>query len=174
MSDASSRSAWERPWRDRPREQAALLNPAFVGEILARVAVGYSRPDGRPLPLPLVFLVAPLVLMPTLRAALPRRANATFGTWTAINAPRLADLPDRVLQLRPVTREALLFLAQVGAVSVDTRGIVPGPSPLRLAASRSPTTDETTDIRRAADFVGRWFGGQADPVAILQGFGTTP
>jgi hypothetical protein len=174
MPDAASRSAWERPWRERPSEQAALLNPAFLGEVLARVVAGYGRSGGRPLPLPLAFLVAPLVLAPTLRSLLPRRANATFGTWTAINAPRLADLPDRVLRLRPVTREALLFLAQVRAVRVETNGIVPGSRPLRFATVLSPTTDETTDIRRAADLVGRWFGAQADPVAVMQGLGTKP
>ncbi|WP_230165383.1 three component ABC system middle component [Roseomonas sp. CECT 9278] len=174
MPDSASRSAWERPWRERPGEQAALLNPAFVGETVARVVTGYRRSGERPLPLPLAFLVPPLVLPPAIRALLPKRANATFGTWTAINAPRLVDLPDRILRLRPVTREALLFLAQLGAVTLDGDGIVPGPRPLRLGVSPSKTTDETTHIRRAADLVGRWFGAQADPAAIMQGLGTTP
>lgn len=174
MPDSASRSAWERPWRERPGEQAALLNPAFVGEIVARVIAGYRRPGERPLPLPLAFLVAPLVLPPAVRALLPKRANATFETWTAMKAPRLVELPERVLRLRPVTREALLFLAQVGAVRVDGDGIVPGLRPLRLGTLPSSTTEETTDIRRAADLVGRWFGVQADPAAIMQGFGMTP
>lgn len=60
MPDSTSRSAWERPWRERPGEQAALLNPAFVGEIVARVVTRYRRSGERPLPLPLAFLVPPL------------------------------------------------------------------------------------------------------------------
>ncbi|MER8957696.1 three component ABC system middle component [Mesorhizobium sp. M0701] len=167
-------SRWSLAWRDRPPEEAALLNPAFCGELIARATKDYERIRATAFPLPLGFVVLPLVLHPPTLAVLPGRANTTFATWSADNEALLAELPERTLRLRPISREALLFLAQHQALTVDAEGLRTGAKPMRLTAKTAATTSDVDDIRRAAGLLGRWFANQGAPVQILQTMGVTP
>lgn len=167
-------SRWSLSWRERPAEEAALLNPAFCGELIARATKDYERLRGGAFPLPLSFVVLPLVLHAPTLSALPGRANTTFATWSAENEALLADLPQRTLRLRPISREALLFLAQHRALTVGADGLRTGEKPLKLTAKLSATTPDVEDIRRAAALLGRWFANQGTPVQILQTMGVTP
>ncbi len=167
-------SRWSLAWRDRPPEEAALLNPAFCGELIARATKEYERIRTTAFPLPLGFVVLPLVLHPPTLAVLPGRADTTFATWSADNEALLAELPERTLRLRPISREALLFLAQHRALTVDAEGLRTGEKPVRLTAKVVATTRNVDDIRRAAGLLGRWFANQGAPVQILQTMGVTP
>lgn len=165
---------WSLDWHARPSEEAALLNPAFCGELIARAVHEYGRIRAAAFPLPLSFIVLPLVLHPPTRAALPGRANTTFATWSAEHEALLAELPGRTISLRPVTREALLFLIQHTALSVVRDGLSPGSRPLKLTSKIAITTDDVDLSRRAAGLLGRWFANQGAPVQILQTMGVAP
>jgi len=167
-------SRWSLTWRDRPAEEAALLNPAFCGELIARATKNYERLRASPFPLPLAFVVLPLVLHPPTLAALPGRADKTFATWSAENEALVAELPERTLRLRPISREALLFLTQHRALTVGPDGLRTGEKPMMLSAKTSVSTPAVDDIRRAAALLGRWFGTQGAPVRILQTIGVKP
>jgi Family of unknown function (DUF6521) len=162
---------FELAWRERPQEEAALFNPAFCGELLARTLDQFRKRAGSAMPLVYTFLVLPLALHPGSRRVLPRRANTAFASWAGDNADMLSVLPDRVLRLRPVTREALLFLSQLHAISIDSDGVVFGQRPMRLNTRLLATTDEVDGMRRAAGLLGRWFAYQSDSAAILQTMG---
>jgi hypothetical protein len=166
-----SRTRYDLQWRDRPQEEAAHFNPAFCGELLVRTISDFKKRTGGAMPLAYAFLVPPLVLHPTARKALPGRANTAFASWAGENADTLSTLADRTLRLRPVTREALLFITQIEAISVVAEGLVFGKRPLKLASKPSVTTQETDEIRRAAGMLGRWFGNQADPAVVMQTMG---
>src|SRR6185437_1944483 len=103
---------WDVPWTDRASEEAANLNPAFCGELLARSVSEYKRLREIPFPLPLAFLVLPIGLHKRTRDLLPGRSSTAFIGWIAENKSSLAELPERVIRLVPVTREALLFALQ--------------------------------------------------------------
>lgn len=164
-------SRFELAWRDRPQEEAAHFNPAFCGELLARTINEFRKQRGHAMPLAYAFVVLPLVLHPLARTALPGRANTAFASWAGENADTLSTLPDRMLSLRPVTREALLFLAQLDAIKVTPDGVTVGNRPIRLGTKPSVTTDEVDDMRRAAGLLGRWFGNQPNSTAVLQTLG---
>lgn len=165
---------WALPWRDRPSEQAALLNPAFCGELISRTVATYDVNRGTPLPFALTFLVLPLALHPVARSALPRRSDTTFATWAAEHGAMLAELPDRVMALRPITREALLFLAQHQALTVTGHGVELGSKALKLAAKPAITTEDAQSARRAANLIGRWFANQTSTAFVLQTLGVRP
>jgi len=162
---------WNLSWQDRPREEAAHFNPAFCGELLTRAVQEFKRLRLAPLPLPLAFVILPLTLHPPTRRALPRRANVTFASWAAQHEPVLAEVPDRVLRLRPVTREALLFLSQLDALSVGSDGLLPGARPMRLSTKPAVSTDDVEEARRAAGLLGRWFAHQPTSATVLQTMG---
>lgn len=165
---------WSLPWSLRPSEEAALFNPAFCGELIARCVRNYEQIRGDAMALPLAFLVAPLVLhMPT-RAALPGRANMTLGSWTAENEAIASGLADRTLQLRPISREALLFLTQHQALAISANGVATGAKPVKMTATPKATTDEVDDMRRAAGMVGRWFANAGAATQVLQTMGVQP
>jgi hypothetical protein len=164
----------ELDWTERPREEAALFNPAFCGEMLAHAVHSHQKASGRPLSLPLAFLILPLVLHPASRTGLPGKADTTFRTWAVNNDALLSPLPDRVLLSRPITREALTFLLQHKALALGATGLLPGPSPLVLSRKVEPATAETGEIRRASRFLGRWFAAQGGSGAILQTLGLKP
>lgn len=165
---------WTLSWKDRPSEEAALFNPAFCGELIYRGVSEYEGIRGTAMPLALAFVILPLTLHTPTRALLPGRANATLVTWAAERGPHIAELPDRVLALRPIAREALLFMIQHGALAVTPSGLQRGEAPLKLSAKRPTATTETEDVRRAANLLGRWFANQAGAASVLQALGVRP
>lgn len=165
---------WASDWSDRPSEEAALYNPAFCGELIARAVTAYIDTSDRPFPLPLAFVILPLTLAPALRDQLPGRSNTMFGNWASQHEPMLAEIADRILALRPVTREALLFMAQHHALAISPRGIAPGASPMKLAANRSANSDDLADMQRSARMLGRWFANQGNVGALLLAMGVRP
>lgn len=165
---------WEIPWPERPIEEAANLNPAFCGELLFRSVAAYHKLRSRPFGFALAFLVLPIILHKPTRNELPGNASAAFLAWTAAHSPALAQLPDRIVRLKPVTREALLFAVQHDVLRIEDGGFVPGGCPIRLRSTQAASTDDTAEARSAAALVGRWFANQTLPASILQGLGVSP
>lgn len=162
------------PWRERPREEAALSNPAFCVELLSRTAVDYEKSRAAPLPWALAFLSVPLALHPGLRDVLPRRSDTAFGSWALVHQHILVHVPGRVMALRPIVREALLFGLSARALTLEGGGLAIGDSPVRLSARPKATTEDADEIRKAAALLGRWFAAQASTASVLQGFGVRP
>ena len=165
---------WSLSWNERPSEEAALFNPAFCGELIYRCVSEYEGIRGAAMPLALAFVLLPLTLHPPTRGLLPGRANATLVTWAAERGPHLAELPDRILGLRPIAREALLFMIQTRGLAITAVGLQRGDAPLRLSAKRPTATPESEEIRRAAGLLGRWFANQAGAASVLQALGVRP
>ena len=86
----------------------------------------------------------------------------------------MAELPARMMSLRPATREALLFMTLQQALRITRDGVAEGERPLHLRRALSLTTPETDSIRRSAGLVGRWFASQGTPAFILQAMGVRP
>lgn len=167
-------SRWSLPWSERPTEEAALFNPAYCGELIARCTTEYEAARAASLPLSLAFLVLPLTLHAPTREVLPGRSNATLVTWAAERGPQIADLPDRALALRPATREAIMFAVQHEALAIDSAGLRLGARPFRLSAKRPEATRDAEASRRAAGLLGRWFANQGGAGLVLQAVGLRP
>lgn len=165
---------WNLAWSERPVEEARNLNPAFCAELVARTIGEFHRSRGSPISIAVAFLVLPLTLHKPTRDVLPGRANAAFATWVAENGPLLAELPERVARLRPISREALLFALRYQLLAIRDGELAPGNRPVRAGSRASPNTDDVNEARAAAGLLGRWFAGQATESSILQGLGITP
>ncbi|MDI7774700.1 three component ABC system middle component [Asticcacaulis sp. EMRT-3] len=162
---------WDLVWRERPPEEAAFFNPAFCGEMLFRTVKEYTRVTETAFPLAISFIILPLLLHPASRHSLPRKSNTAFSGWSADHDAILAQIPDRMSRLRSVTRESLLFLAQMKVIDISGDGVKLGSNPLKLSAKPQITTKEVDDIRSAAGLLGRWFASQAKPAMVLQSMG---
>ena len=173
-SPVEAKSRWALKWDNRAPEQKANLNPAFCGEVIGRTVCEYHNARRLPLNLAVSFLILPLTLHHTTRKALPKRANTAFASWVANNNPLLAELPRRIIRLRPITREALIFASRADLLAFQDGGLVPGGRPIRRYTKVSPTTEEVDDVRKTARLLGRWFSKQGSESAILIGMGIAP
>src|SRR3712207_6440195 len=99
-------------WRDRPPEAAYLLHAAFCALVLRAAVHAYRAERAAGLPLPLAFLVLPIVLHKRTRSALPTTARTRLHTWLASHPEMRVGFADRVTNLVPYTREAILFGVQ--------------------------------------------------------------
>src|SRR5712692_2836844 len=112
MRMPTAKTRWDTPWANRPLEEANNLNPAFCGELIFRSVADFHRTKQAPLPLPLSFVILPMVLHHRMREELPGNASAAFVAWAAEHGASLAELPERTTRLIPITRESLMFLLQ--------------------------------------------------------------
>lgn len=169
-----SKTSWDMKWSDRPLEEATNLNPAFCGELIFRASAAYRKAAEQPFSIALSYLILPIVLHKATRDQLPGRASTAFAGWVAEHGVGLAEFPDRVLRLVPITREALLFLLQHQVMSLQDGGLQPGARPIRLSSKPAHTTVDVDEARNAAALLGRWFANQGSASAIMQGLGVSP
>lgn len=167
-------SRWARPWAERPVEEARLFNPAFCGELIGRTVVEFHAARQQALEFTLAYLVIPLVLHRPTREILPTRANKAFAGWTAEHSARLVELPDRTVQLRPITSEALMFAVRHELLMFRDGELVPGAHPVRLQSRKLIDTEEVRAVRKAASLLGRWFARQGTQTSVLRGMGVAP
>jgi hypothetical protein len=161
-------------WSERPAEEARNLNPAFCGELISRTISDYFKIRQQPFGFALSFVILPIALHKPTRDQLPGNASAAFAAWVADRNPVLAEFPDRVLRLVPVTREALLFLIQHKVIRLDPGGLSPGAKPIGRTSRPARVTDDVAEARSAASLLGRWFGSEGSASSIMQGLGVSP
>lgn len=159
-------------WEQRPIELANLLNPAFCALLLRDAAVGYQDAGSGGLPLPLAFLVLPVVLHARTRDALPKQTRTLLHSWLQNNTPTQLEVSQRVTRLLPYSREALIFGLQHNVLGLSDEGaLVNGMSRLR---NPFPGGSEPAECRRKAEFIGRWFAKSGDATQILVIWGLRP
>lgn len=155
----------------RPREAAALLNPAFVALLLAHAARQHQDQAGVAMAWPLAFLVPPLVLHEPTRRRLPRAVSTNLLTWVQREPVLRAGVPERAVALTPTVREALRFGVRLGALRFE------GPTLVAPQSPGSPPTDASAEVRECiarARLLGRWFATLGDPATIMLMLGVSP
>jgi hypothetical protein len=162
-------------WHERPRDEANLFNPAFLGLLLERTAYGHQERAGKGLPWTLGYVALPAILHRETREALPTGVATSMPAWTRDNAVLVASLAQRAIVLRPLLTEAMLFGLAHGIV-VHENGLV---FPARHARRRlrDPWHEPTEDFRSCATkaaFFGRWCGVSGQPATIYALWGVRP
>src|SRR5262249_46540665 len=120
------------------------------------------------------FLLLPIALHKRTRDLLPGNSSSAFVGWVADKKPMLAELPERVLRLMPVTKEAVLFSLQNQVLTFEAGGLQPGKKKIALRVRVEPSTNDSDEARKAAALLGRWFAAQGSTSSIMHGFGVTP
>ena len=161
-------------WQERTIEHRNLLNPAFCAIAVWHLARGYHTEStaltatSMGLPLELAFVGASFVLRGQTRDQLPRMTTTSLATWVHDHPLERSAVAKGVVVLRDTVREALLFGAQRGLLSLDGRRLYPSDVHTKkintyLRASR----DEVRECMRQAVFVGRWLCKAGAPPTVL-------
>lgn len=158
-------------WDRRPIEIASLLNPAFCGEVIRRCIEKYEKVSSQPLPYPLVYLILPLVLHKKTRETISPKKQ--LHAWLQSHEEVKIGFADRTKELVPITKEALLFLLQVGVIEVDDQA--------RLSAIRydrrvpaSQKEGEIDNCYHTSEVIGRWFAQSGNVTTIYALWGIRP
>jgi len=160
-------------WQRRPVEIANLFNPAFCGEVLRRCISTYQQTASRSFPYPLAFLVLPIILHRRTRELISPRQRQLLHAWLQSNPDAKIGFAERTADLVPITKEALIFLLQVGALTLDEEaGLAVNAYKKRIIDGQD--TGEIMDCYRKADLVGRWFARAGTVTTIYIMWGVKP
>lgn len=163
------------PWQKRPKEEAALLNPAFCGVLLHETVRGYGSQRTAGMPYPLAFLVLPLVLHRATREALPRTTRTSLAVWLDENPTVRVGFAPRTKSLVPFTRESLLFGTTHGMLRAVGENLQSAKQLRRRATfKREHATDEVSFCMSRAEFLGKWLARAGKPGTIFALWGIRP
>jgi hypothetical protein len=154
-------------WSARSKVPAAFLNPALIAAVITAAAGGYDRETQSPLPWPLSFVIAPLVLHRETRETLPPSLATHLGAWVSRNPVLRAGLPLRALSLVEPVREGLRFGLRHGLLTVEAGGI------RNAARLRPPDAGDIRQVLSKATFAGRWVSRAEEPATVFALFGMT-
>ncbi len=163
-------------WNDRAVEEANLFNPAFCAMLIAKASKDYLKKGREPLPFSLTFLVLPLVVHPSTRAALPYSTITSLISWTQEHQGDLVEFGAHTRALLPYTREAIMFgLAHKVLALDESGGINTGKYCVTPTKNKTELfTPEVRDCLDRAGFVGRWFAGAGTASTIYSVLGVSP
>ena len=161
------------PVRSADSETSTLFNPAFCALLLNKACAAYEAKAGTAMPVTFAFLILPRALHKPTRDALPGTTAASMWSWLRSNPVILMDFASRVQAFRPFTGAAISYGLRRTALTSSPGSIAVGRLGRRPRTLR-PTTD-WTDCVKAAEFLGRWFGGSdSDEATTLAYWGVMP
>lgn len=160
-------------WENRPITVANLLNPAFCGEIIRVMVKAYKSETNQALPFELTFLVLPLVLHKQSRDSLPSMTSKNFYEWLEENTMTKIYLVNKIKNLVPYTREAILFLIYHESININRDGELDF-VPYRKSSLNYLNDEEIKIIYKKAQMLGKWLGKAGDTKTIYASIGIKP
>jgi hypothetical protein len=159
------------PWRERPPEERALLNPALIALLIAQASAGHAQETARGMPLLLSYLVVPIVFHTDTRLALPATVKTSLASWLSDNAVLKAAIQRRVRAFAPLVREGLLMGFQSGAIRLDG-SVIEVDNPTAVVPAHD--LPELHGLLRPARLVGRIFGRVGSASTVFTMWGVRP
>jgi len=150
----------------RLSEAAIVQNEALGAYAVWRFGLGFQERDGRDVPLPLTFILLPLILhAPTLALVLSTQKASGLHLFAGKLGEKREDLlavHSRALALRQLTLESLVVAEQSRLVRIEpSTATVRAFSPHHeLQAPALP--ERIRRIAPASEKIGYWFSGLSD------------
>ena len=162
------------PWTQLPTEQARLLNPAFLGLLVAECCRGYSSVRAEGMPYALAFLASPIVLHKKTRELLPRAVSTSMAAWLTENPIAEVGFSERAKTLVSSTRGALIYATNAKMIVLRDGHWVGARRPKGYVPFEKGASDEVQKCLKKAAFLGKWFASASDSTTTLALWGVTP
>lgn len=164
-----------KPWIDRPKEIANLLNPAFCTLVITSSILGYYDVNNKDMPLPIAYMILPLILHDHSRKSLPERTNRSLPSWLSENMSIRMLFSERLLSLKPFTDESLLFgLSHKWLMFSDEGNIKSIKKKSEMKNILSQNIGNLNVFVERSNFLGRWFGKIDAPQTLMALWGIRP
>ena len=162
-------------WTARPKEEAYLLNPAFCCTTLAAAIWGYASVMEEGVPFPLTFMFLPIVLHKPTRDRLPPNTRTSMAAWLQEHSDARVLYYERLVSLKPYTKEALQFGMLVDWIVLKNGGL------LETTLNNSDVNritrrldDEARECVMRARFLGKWFASAGATQTVMAFWGVRP
>lgn len=159
-------------WKERTREEQAMLNPAFIALLVDSAAEGHYAEEKRPMPFIYGFVAVSLVIHPESRSSLPRMVSTSLPVWVSQNPLVRELLSLRIQFLNPYVREGISMGLSTGLIRFDGDGVMSS-GERRSFRGFSRTADFTSALE-SARFVGRWLARSGASSTVLALWGIRP
>ncbi|MBI3714819.1 MAG: hypothetical protein HY255_02360 [Betaproteobacteria bacterium] len=124
---------------------------------------------------PLVFMVLPIALHKTTREALPAGGRTSLPGWLLENGEARINFAERVISLKPHTREAVSFGLASGVLHIEGGAIARTADGKRLAnRALNLFEGEARECLLAARVIGKWFASIDSPETTMALWGIQP
>jgi hypothetical protein len=157
------------PWSERPIE-ANLFNPAFCALVLRHAIDPYQKTTRQGMDYSMVFVVLPVVLHKATREMIPGIITTRMHVWAQRHHEVRIGFADRMQNMVPITKEAILFGVQHGALRFDEQGALILGSGSLHEYDGGPDSDVASCLKKAT-FVGRWFADAGTTATLLAAWG---
>lgn len=159
-------------WNERTREVAYLLNPAFCSRLLYTAIKEYERKAQHAFPVPLLYLVLPLVLHKQTRTRINSRTQLLH--WIQANHYLLIGFSKRTKELVVITNEALELLLQSGTIQITQSGELSIAKTQKSLSKTRFVDSEVSECITKSEHVARWFASAGKTETIYIGLGVRP
>jgi hypothetical protein len=160
-------------WKSKPQEIKNLFSPPFCGFILATCISSFNKESGTKMPIPLAFLILPLVLHKKTRELLPRSKSSNFRLWAIENLPVLINFHLRVKSLNQYTLIALNQLLINRRIEISD-GAIGSHGAFRGQSAYLHLEEELDEIHSKAIFLGKWLAEYGQTASIYTSLGVRP
>lgn len=161
-----------RLWNERPPEVAHLFNPAFCALILRECVLGFQERNPSGMPFPLIWFLLPIVLHKRTRLLLPKTLATKMHPWIQDNQEVRIGFAGRCTALLPNSREAFVFAANAGLLTLD-RGFIRAYRYPTLSVPWPKDSEPESCIEKAR-FLGKWIGTVGAVTTIFAMWGVCP
>lgn len=162
-------------WTNRPREEAYLFNPAFCCVIITTSCISYDKFCDSSLPFPLAFMVLPIVLHKRTRDMLPSTIKTSMPAWLQENPSARLLFHERLMSLRPHTREAINYGLLFNWLALgDNGGLLPVASNNLINHALRLHENEARDCVLHAKFLGKWLASVGSTATSMALWGVRP
>lgn len=159
----------------RSKEEANLLNPAFCCNCLAASLFGYSDVSKSDMPFALTFMILPIILHKPTRQILPPSTRTSMAAWLSENQSAKVLFYERLMALRPFTREAIHFGMKVNWISPVSGGLIHSSlGEKEINRISKNLTDEVHECFMRSRFLGRWFASVGQTSTLMAFWGIRP
>lgn len=164
-----------KPWIERTREEAHLLNPPFCCVILTSACAGFTESTGQPLPFALAFMVLPIVLHKHTRESLPRTTRTSVPAWLQEHTEARIGFHERLMALKPYTREALRYGLVFDWIAMGDSGCIRCVVTSNQINHAIQSLDgDALDCVSRVRFLGKWFGTSSSIETLMALWGIRP
>lgn len=160
-----------RAWETRPRELRALFNPIFCSWLLRETLSEYQSKPNRAtgMPMPLIYLILPLLMHYQTRHSLPRTTATSFTSWINEHPEVCIGMAERVQGFYSITGEAIRFGIGVDMICFGDSGNLLA-RPHRKPRGYRNITSSTAEVQECCSHcvtLGRWFARAPNTVFII-------
>lgn len=162
-------------WLARPKEEAYLFNPAFCCTTLSVAMQSYIGVRDTGVPFPLVFMFLPIVLHKPTRESLPRNTRTSMAAWLQENSEARVLFYERLVSLKPHTREALQFGMLLDWIVPRSGGLLETTlTNADVMRTTRTLSDEARECIMRARFLGKWFAEAGETHTAMAFWGVRP